>query len=95
MLRDRGTIKWTAMMLPEHVKLLRDWVREDFFQEKPELDEQKLEQLNEQLIDSHEKLCTFRFYTNKQAHTVTGRVKKVDAFKRTIQIIKEEGGEIE
>lgn len=21
--RDRGTIKWTAMMLPEHVKLLQ------------------------------------------------------------------------
>lgn len=23
-LKDRGTIKWTAMMLPEHVSLLRE-----------------------------------------------------------------------
>lgn len=41
-LRDRGTKKWTAMMLPEHVKLLRDWYDEDNYTEKPELDEFEL-----------------------------------------------------
>lgn len=25
MIQDRGSIKWTAMMLPEHVKLLREY----------------------------------------------------------------------
>lgn len=29
MLRDRGTIKWTAMMLPEHVELLKEIWKED------------------------------------------------------------------
>ena len=31
--RDRGTIKWTAMMLPKHVKLLSEWQAEDDFEE--------------------------------------------------------------
>ncbi|KYC72967.1 hypothetical protein B4092_5004 [Bacillus licheniformis] len=26
-LKDRGSIKWTAMMLPEHVSLLREKVK--------------------------------------------------------------------
>jgi hypothetical protein len=31
--RDRGTIKWTAMMLPKHVKLLSEWQAEYDFEE--------------------------------------------------------------
>lgn len=27
--KDRGRIKWTAMMLPEHIKELRAWQNED------------------------------------------------------------------
>ncbi len=34
MIRDRGNIKWTAMMLPEHVKLLREWQEQDQVREK-------------------------------------------------------------
>ncbi|TFI48759.1 YolD-like family protein, partial [Diaphorobacter sp. DS2] len=37
MIRDRGRIKWTSMMLPEHVKLLRDWAKEDTYEQKREL----------------------------------------------------------
>lgn len=28
-LRDRGNMKWTAMMLPEHVKMLKEWGEEE------------------------------------------------------------------
>ncbi|WP_148795752.1 YolD-like family protein, partial [Rossellomorea marisflavi] len=47
MIRDRGKIKWTSMMLPEHVKMLRDWAEEDSFEKRRELDEQELEMMNE------------------------------------------------
>ena len=30
MIRDRGTIKWTAMMLPEHVQKIKQWKREAY-----------------------------------------------------------------
>ncbi|EPD49462.1 hypothetical protein HMPREF1210_03361 [Paenisporosarcina sp. HGH0030] len=37
-LKDRGKIKWTAMMLPEHVAQLREWQQEHDLVKKPELD---------------------------------------------------------
>ncbi|WP_244520535.1 YolD-like family protein [Fictibacillus solisalsi] len=39
MLRDRGALKWTAIMLPEHVKALRVFDRDQGKKVKPELDE--------------------------------------------------------
>ncbi|WP_277873765.1 YolD-like family protein [Fictibacillus sp. S7] len=47
MIRDRGSIIWTAMTLPEHVKQLRklDW--DQSTKVKPELDEQQLQQIEE------------------------------------------------
>lgn len=47
--RDRGTIKWNAMMLPEHVKLLREWKAEDHYVKMPELDEWAQQEIAEQL----------------------------------------------
>lgn len=46
MIKDRGTKKWTAMMLPEHVEQLRNERKEDGKVKKPVLDEQQLEELN-------------------------------------------------
>ncbi|WP_231620822.1 YolD-like family protein, partial [Fictibacillus sp. 7GRE50] len=43
MIRDRGNnIKWTALILPEHVKELRAFDSDQTKKEKPELDEQHL-----------------------------------------------------
>lgn len=44
MLRDRGRIKWTAMMLPEHVRLLREWKEEGGHRKPIEIDEQQHEE---------------------------------------------------
>lgn len=49
MIRDRGNIKWNTMMLPEHVKLLREWHEKDQYVAKPQLDEWTLQELSEQL----------------------------------------------
>ncbi|MFF2286401.1 YolD-like family protein [Peribacillus butanolivorans] len=47
MIRDRGRIKWVSMMLPEHVKLLREYNEGLDKVEKPVLDERKYEEFNE------------------------------------------------
>ena len=39
--RDRGTIKWTSLMLPEHVEMIMRLWKEDERVEKGILDEQK------------------------------------------------------
>ena len=47
MIRDRGRIKWNSLMLPEHVTMLREWAAEETKEQRKQLDEQKLELLNE------------------------------------------------
>ncbi len=42
MLRDRGTIKWTAMMLSEHVARLKHDLSETKKTDKPIIDEQQI-----------------------------------------------------
>lgn len=44
--RDRGTIKWTSLMLPEHVEMIKQVWKEDERIEKPILDEQKMEEID-------------------------------------------------
>ena len=44
MIKDRGNIKWGSMMLSEHLKLLREWKKEDYAK-KRELSEWELEEL--------------------------------------------------
>ncbi|MFD1019366.1 YolD-like family protein [Thalassobacillus hwangdonensis] len=39
--KDRGTIKWTSLMLPEHVQMVKSLWKEDERVEKGILDEQK------------------------------------------------------
>lgn len=39
--RDRGSIKWTSLMLPEHVEMIRNLWKEDERVEKGIVDEQK------------------------------------------------------
>ncbi|MRX74277.1 YolD-like family protein [Bacillus lacus] len=93
MIRDRGNIKWTAMMLPEHVKLLREWQESDRYQSKPELDEQKLEEFNEVICLAMENnsYLLFTYYKSGEFRQVKGHVHFVDALSGTLRMIKETG----
>ncbi|MFJ8263170.1 YolD-like family protein [Rummeliibacillus sp. NPDC094406] len=53
MIRDRGNIKWTAMMLPEHVQRLRIWQQETQQIAKPAFDEWTLQALEEELMQAY------------------------------------------
>ncbi|MFX3672853.1 MAG: YolD-like family protein [Paenisporosarcina sp.] len=48
-MRDRGSIKWTAMMLPEHTAQLREDVANYNKVERPQLDEYDLQTLHEEI----------------------------------------------
>ncbi|GEN31675.1 hypothetical protein HNQ35_002040 [Cerasibacillus quisquiliarum] len=41
-IKDRGTKKWTSIMLPEHVKALKQLLADERKEQKPLLDEQHL-----------------------------------------------------
>lgn len=49
MIRDRGTMKWTAMMLPEHLKLLKEWKQESYVELPRELAEWEQEELQQSI----------------------------------------------
>ncbi|MGM0874091.1 MAG: YolD-like family protein [Bacillota bacterium] len=94
MIRDRGNIKWTSMMLPEHVKLLREWSEADAYQVKPELDEQQLEQFNETIymaMEEHAELV-FTYYKDHFHHTCSGYVHYIDPIRHTLRIVDEQNG---
>jgi hypothetical protein len=89
MIRDRGRIKWTSMMLPEHVKMLRDWVKEDGYEEKREMDEQQLELMNETLSEALEfdQFVTITHYHNRKYEILIGKIHYWDELEHRLHII--------
>ncbi|MFJ6411771.1 hypothetical protein CHI12_05110 [Terribacillus saccharophilus] len=49
MVNDRGKIKWTSLMLPEHVEMLQQMGREIGKATPPIMDEQQLEELEQKV----------------------------------------------
>ncbi|UII54736.1 YolD-like family protein [Cytobacillus spongiae] len=76
MIRDRGRMKWTAMMLPEHVKLLRNWALEDTYEQKKHVDEQHLEQMNDIISEAMEfgTTVTMIYYQKRQHQLLMGKI---------------------
>lgn len=89
MIRDRGRIKWTSMMLPEHVKMLRDWVKEDQYEQQREMDEQQLEMMNETLSEAIEfdQYVTITHYRNRNYEIVIGKIHYWDELAHRLHVI--------
>jgi adenine deaminase len=89
MIRDRGRIKWTSMMLPEHVKLLRDWVKEDRYEDEREMDEQQLELMNETLSEAIEfdQFVTITHYHNRNYEIVIGKIHYWDELSQKLHVV--------
>ena len=47
--RDRGTIKWTALMLPEQIQRLHSWTEEMNTIKEPQYDDFELEEIAYQI----------------------------------------------
>ncbi|HLS07261.1 MAG TPA: YolD-like family protein [Bacillota bacterium] len=73
MLKDRGTIKWTSLMLPEHVQMLKELWAEDEKKLSPQLDEQLLAELNDQLKiawQQHKKVRLTVYLNGREQHFI-------------------------
>ncbi|GGJ85267.1 hypothetical protein GCM10007063_04710 [Lentibacillus kapialis] len=84
--RDRGSIKWASLMLPEHTELLKDMWLEDDIISKPVLDEQQIELLNGQLLEALERqspvcLCV---YDKGTITEWTGMINKLNSHTNTV-----------
>lgn len=92
MLRDRGNKKWVSMMLPEHVKLLREYDESHHKQTKPQLDEQQYEQFDEVISEAmaFHTLLTFTLFRRGEQVTISGRIHYIDTFKQSLRVVKED-----
>ncbi|MGK7376675.1 YolD-like family protein [Planococcus sp. 1R117A] len=78
-IKDRGSIKWTAMMLPEHVQMLREWQKEDRYNTKPDLDEFDLEAIYEEIQLAYKRQCDIEIRVWRgDAQTFTGIITVID-----------------
>lgn len=86
--RDRGSKKWVAMMLPEHVKLIRQYNEESQKVQKPELCDWELDIIQESIqiamkrnVDVHMKIWKDGVFFHHY-----GKITWVDVNKKTIEM---------
>lgn len=84
--QDRGKLKWTALMLPEHVRMLREWKTEDNRVQRPELDEFDLQALQENIEIALMRKCEVEIQVWKefQYYYYTGKIVELDLRNRTM-----------
>lgn len=89
MIRDRGRIKWTAMMLLEHVKLLRKLVKEDQYEQKKSIDEQQLETMNELLAQAMALNwpVEITYYQQHHYEIIAGKIHDWDGLRANLHLI--------
>lgn len=89
--RDRGTIKWNAMMLPEHVKYLREWQAEDNVDQRPEIDEWTLQEFAELLQQAyeHQLFVVLTVWAQPKIIKVSGYIKQYNSAKLSFLINEE------
>ncbi len=89
-LRDRGILKFqSAFFLPEHVKMLNEHWEDAEKVQRPELDEQKLADLNELVKDAvyHQDLVHVEYYSGGHILDCEGRISLIDPLKKCIHIV--------
>jgi len=86
MIRDRGRKKWTSLMLPEHVELLKELWDEENQREKPILEEQMKEFIEKKILNSYvtQRSICVKYYKNNQILRVQGKIIHLDEQKGQI-----------
>jgi hypothetical protein len=89
-IRDRGNIKWSSLMLPEHVKELRRYINEKYYDiPEPSIDEQQLEEMNKLILEAMEYNIplTFIIYKNRRLIAINGHIHFIDSIKMQFRIV--------
>jgi len=79
-------MKWTAMMLPEHLVEIKKWKEEQFHDKKRELTEWELEEIEQTIHRAFKsrQLVTLTLWQNNNLHDKTGFVTGMDPYKKEL-----------
>lgn len=90
MIFDRGSIKWASLMLPEHVKALREWRDGEKRPnaKKPAWDGQMAEALDARLKEAlaRRRPVSVAFIRDGERRTVIGMIEKTDPVSRSVTV---------
>lgn len=86
--KDRGNKKWTAMMLIEHRKRLKELKEHEDDRVKPILDDQEKAIINSRLQQALQSNLNvvIKYYEDKRFKTTAGIINKIDINKKVIWI---------
>ncbi|MFS0781067.1 YolD-like family protein [Bacillus sp. 1P06AnD] len=89
MIRDRGSIKWVSLMLPEHVKMLREWAEEDTYEKRAIPDEQQMEELDQNIAEAMEygTQVAITYYKSHKHQFMIGRIHHVNEWDKKLHIV--------
>ena len=92
MVNDRGTQKWTSMMLPEHKQMLEALWKEDEKKIKPILDEQQKIEINRilQLVLMDGLTVEITYFMDHDYHTIKAKSLMIDPLKNKLKLDSEE-----
>jgi|SRR5690625_1944955 len=87
MINDRGTKKWSSIMLPEHVEALKQVIAEQDYKEKPILDDQQLVEidLKLQMAIQNDLMIEVEYFENHDFHKVQGKLLMIDALNKRLR----------
>ncbi|MFC2948509.1 YolD-like family protein [Virgibacillus sediminis] len=85
---DRGTKKWTSIMMPEHTKLLEEMWKQQDYRERPMLNDHQIEDINIalQLALKDDLTVEIEYFKNHYYHKTKGKLLSVDVLSQYIQI---------
>ncbi|MHA6253269.1 YolD-like family protein [Oceanobacillus sp. CAU 1775] len=81
MVNDRGNIKWTTLMLPEHAEILRELRIQQSYKTKPILDEQLIEENELKLQQAIQADVTIevKYFKEHNFHFIKGKLRNINA----------------
>ena len=89
-MEDRGLMKWAAFMMPEHNAMLKNWKKEDDYEDRIFLSDEQLNELSECLNQaiSSGKQVWLRYYVEKFKfyQKIHCRIASCNPIRQTIQI---------
>jgi hypothetical protein len=88
MINDRGTKKWTSIMMPEQIDMLQKLFAEQNHKEKPILDDQQLAENAMMLHEAIENNLTVEitYFADHDFHNVGGEIRFIDTQNRYLQL---------
>ncbi len=92
-IRDRGNIKWTSMMLPEHRRELMNLEKAVHDMAEPAHDEDQLAELSDVISRAmYEKRIVFmEYYKDRHSYSIVGTITKYDVTLNAMKVTTPDG----